>query len=843
MTRLLVRVLHNRRFKPLAEALVGVQIPRHQEIEDRPELAQPVFNRRAGQREAMRRVERLDGLRRLRRGVFDVLRLVEQHMRQRLIPIGQHVPAELIVGCDQKPVAPGLDLLLANGRRAQQRHAGQIGRKPRRLAAPVELERRGADHQRAHRPPARPLTQQQRQRLHRLAQPHVVRQNAAEARVAQRAQPRKPRPLIGAQFGAEPARRLNLRLLRVLQPPHPLAERLGHIQRNALALGERLFQIHRPFQRHFAAALGVLHAQAGAFQHLFKLRRLIERLLREEGAVLQPHILPLLAVCGVGRVQIRLRQPAQIRVNEQLRALPLHAEGDRAGRFHVHPRQPVGNHDLADGVQFAQALRQQRIAPVVVAVKRIFPFGSLLGKERLNPRKRLIFPERIPPDVRRGLAGAHTFRAVMPLRAAEQRVLLVRIQVKPGGHLHRRVAQHDFAPLNHLRAGGRDDLRADGRNLLLLKGQAVRALRRGVQKRLHPAEIRAVCADHARRQKLVCAGKPQRHIRRFDAQLRAAVARFQRHGGRDFPRPHRNANRVFPILFQLHLAPEQNAHRLIQQRAFQRESRDVLPDPLLREQQRQIDQRNIPFVKHLAVVRKRQPLAVGMMLAAQHALREIPRVADDVGARPFPADPKLQRGDFHPPALDHGIQAHPAPRRPRGIRPNPVAQIHHLIDECPVQALFLRLPPFFLLLTPSFLLLTPLLLLPFMFHLHHVLDHQRDDVLTRHVRARMRHAGASAPNLPPRFLIPRIVYAVMPAHPRRIALLRAGLPVNEQNPPFTHVFNRPLYRRLVVYHLINIFHVQHNPCPPSSVCFIIAYLRRFFEPDFASFYFVITRLY
>ena len=414
------------------------------------------------------------------------------------------------------------------------------------------------------------------------------------------------------------------------------------------------------------------------------------------------------------------------------------------------------------------------------------------------------------------------------------------------------MAQHGFAPLNHLRAGGRDDLRADGRNLLLLKGQAVRALRRGAQKRLHPAKIRAVCADHARRQKLVCAGKPQRHIRRFDAQLRAAVSRFQRHSGRDFPRPHRNANRVFLVPFQLRLVPKQNAHRLIQQRTFQRESRNVLPYPLLRKQQHQVDQRNIPFVKHLAVVRKRQPLAIGIMLAVQHALREIPRVANDVGARSFPADPKLQRGDFHPLALDHGIQAHPPPRRPRGICPNPVAQIHHLIDECLVQALFFRLPPFFLLLTPFFLLLTPfflllppLLLLPFIFHLHHVLDHQRDDVLARRVRARMRHAGASAPNLPLiRFLVPRLVYAVMPAHLCHIALaVRTGLPVNEQNPPFVHVVNRPLYRRLVVYHLINVFHVQHNPCPPSSVCFIIAYLRRFLEPDFASFYFATTRLY
>ena len=47
LARLLVRILHNRRFKPFAEALIGMQIARHQEIKDRPEFAESIFNRRA----------------------------------------------------------------------------------------------------------------------------------------------------------------------------------------------------------------------------------------------------------------------------------------------------------------------------------------------------------------------------------------------------------------------------------------------------------------------------------------------------------------------------------------------------------------------------------------------------------------------------------------------------------------------------------------------------------------------------------------------------------------------------------------------------------------------------
>ena len=65
LARLLVRILHNRRFKPFAEALISMQIARHQEIKNRPEFAESIFNRRARERKAMRRLQRFDRLGRL----------------------------------------------------------------------------------------------------------------------------------------------------------------------------------------------------------------------------------------------------------------------------------------------------------------------------------------------------------------------------------------------------------------------------------------------------------------------------------------------------------------------------------------------------------------------------------------------------------------------------------------------------------------------------------------------------------------------------------------------------------------------------------------------------------
>ena len=149
--RLLVRFPHDRRLKAVPELLVGAKIPRHQEVEEGPQLGEPVFNRRAGHREAVLRLQRLDRLRRLRGGVFDVLCLVQQHMRELDALICLHVPAQLVVGGHQDVRRVlAADQLHALLRGAHQAFGRQAGRKALRLREPVELKRRRAHHQRAH---------------------------------------------------------------------------------------------------------------------------------------------------------------------------------------------------------------------------------------------------------------------------------------------------------------------------------------------------------------------------------------------------------------------------------------------------------------------------------------------------------------------------------------------------------------------------------------------------------------------------------------------------------------------------------------------------------------------
>lgn len=182
----------------------------------------------------------------------------------------------------------------------------------------------------------------------------------------------------------------------------------------------------------------------------------------------------LLAIRRIGRVQIRLRQPAEIGVNEQLRALPAHAEGHRAAGLHIHARQPVGNHHFARVFQLMQARRQQLVAGVVLPVKGILPFRLFLRKNLLYARKQLILAERVPADMRRILAGMHPRRAIQPFRTAQQRVFLAAVDVKARRHLHRGVLLHQLTPPDHRRARGRNDLRTDGRNLLFRNDEAVR---------------------------------------------------------------------------------------------------------------------------------------------------------------------------------------------------------------------------------------------------------------------------------------------------------------------------------------------------------------------------------
>ena len=80
----------------LAELRLLAQIAGIEEIEDRPEIAQAVLDRRAGQGQPMRRGELQDRARLGRLRVLDVLRLVDHHA----VPL--HALQELLVQARQR---------------------------------------------------------------------------------------------------------------------------------------------------------------------------------------------------------------------------------------------------------------------------------------------------------------------------------------------------------------------------------------------------------------------------------------------------------------------------------------------------------------------------------------------------------------------------------------------------------------------------------------------------------------------------------------------------------------------------------------------------------------------
>src|SRR6185436_13422346 len=67
----------------LDEMLLIAEVAGLDEVHDAPQIQQPVFERRAGEGELVLALELLHGLRDLRAGVLDELRLVENHRAER----------------------------------------------------------------------------------------------------------------------------------------------------------------------------------------------------------------------------------------------------------------------------------------------------------------------------------------------------------------------------------------------------------------------------------------------------------------------------------------------------------------------------------------------------------------------------------------------------------------------------------------------------------------------------------------------------------------------------------------------------------------------------------------
>ena len=204
---------------PLPELLGGPEQAGAGELHDRPQVAEPVLHRGAGERDPGSGRQAADRLSLPGRVVLDVLRLVAHHPRPpdpgELLP----VPGRNAVAGDYQIGSGQLagELVAAEPVRAVVHVHLQLRGEPGRLPLPVADHGHRAHHQRGGRPssPARRwgsglhIVHDQAQRLRGLAEPHIVGEDAAKAETAEEGQPRHPTLLIGAQLAVEAGRRLD----------------------------------------------------------------------------------------------------------------------------------------------------------------------------------------------------------------------------------------------------------------------------------------------------------------------------------------------------------------------------------------------------------------------------------------------------------------------------------------------------------------------------------------------------------------------------------------------------------------------------------------------------------
>ena len=184
--------------------LPGVAQPAgQQEMEQRPQLAQVILQRRAGQAQAVVRAQVACGLGRLGGGVLDVLRLVEDQQVILVLPELLGIARQQGIGGEDQVVFGDLRERLAPARAVQREHA-QVGGEAFGLVQPVGDQAGRHDHQcRAGQAPGLLLQQHEGEGLQRLAQAHVVGEDAAGADFAQRLHPAQALVLVGAQLGVE----------------------------------------------------------------------------------------------------------------------------------------------------------------------------------------------------------------------------------------------------------------------------------------------------------------------------------------------------------------------------------------------------------------------------------------------------------------------------------------------------------------------------------------------------------------------------------------------------------------------------------------------------------------
>ena len=152
------------------------------EIHDAPQIEQAVFQRRAGERDFIFAFQLLHRLRDLRAGIFDELRLVQNHRAERkFLQLLQIAPEQRVIRHDQI-VLRNLFAQIVPRRAAFEHEHFQVRREFFRFAPPVVQNGRGTNHERRLviffvllLQPREP-----RQSLQRFSETHVVGENSAE---------------------------------------------------------------------------------------------------------------------------------------------------------------------------------------------------------------------------------------------------------------------------------------------------------------------------------------------------------------------------------------------------------------------------------------------------------------------------------------------------------------------------------------------------------------------------------------------------------------------------------------------------------------------------------------
>ena len=461
--RLFILVFHDRRLKRAAERIVAVQKPRHQKIEDAPQLAQPVFNRRAGQREAGGCLQQLHGFSGGRTTVLDILRFVHNRIAEPDLLIRIDVPLQQIKRCNQhirrNRIRRGLlhicqkspSLLL----RPCYGHSGEARCETVNFGFPVINKRRRTYHD-GDRPRSSrfPLSQQDRDHLNRFSQSHLIGQNSAETVSVQHSHPSEPGFLIAAKRCRKSGRN---RILGVADCPESPYQR----PEMRIPVGiDRIHLFHHPVNVQGAVSRKI-HMSTDKFtrrklKRVHHLRKTGYRVLRvflkgNERTAFQPVIFLFLQLIRQQQLEQFLFRDIRARyIQIEQIVLKRHADVHLHMSRYAKPFEPLGAPDFTDREQRIHTAAEKTVKVILVRAEKQIPYRIIFRKIAHHCVQRKALLLLITIRLRRSLRQQirHILSpASIPRRNPRNRHTIYNVKIEYNLGLRRQIGQNLLFPL------------------------------------------------------------------------------------------------------------------------------------------------------------------------------------------------------------------------------------------------------------------------------------------------------------------------------------------------------------------------------------------------------------